>query len=175
MAGYTFADPGQFFDFYLIKTDENGNLLWDRTYGGVWQEMAYDIKETEDGYVVAGYTQSYGNGGFEMYLVKTDKNGLVSINDDNGSNLISEFTLFQNFPNPFNPSTTINFIIPNKAYTTLRIYDVLGRKVQTLFEAELSSGSHHIVFNASFISSGIYFYQLNTGDFSQTKKMILLR
>lgn len=182
MAGYTFADVNQYFDFYLVKTDLNGNLQWTRTYGGVWQEVAYEIKETEDGYAIVGYTQSYGEGGFDMYFVKTDKNGLLTGTVDNENNLCTGFQLYQNFPDPFNPSTTIRFQLPEYMHASLKIYDILGREVETLIKGELGPGPHNIVFNPSTYSSGVYFYQLKavsggrqTRDLIQTKKMILLK
>lgn len=175
MAGYTFADVNQYFDFYLVKTDVNGNLQWTRVYGGVWQEMAYGIKETEDGYAIVGYTQSYGSGGFDMYFVKTDKNGLITGTVDYKTNSGTNFQLYQNFPDPFNPSTTIRFELPVNTQASLKIYDVLGIEIETLIEGELSAGPHDIVFNPSLYSSGVYFYQLKAGDLIQTKKMILLR
>ncbi len=182
MAGYTHENPDQFFDFYIVKTDENGNLQWTRTYGGPWQEMAYEIKETEDGFAIIGYTQSYGAGGFDMYFVKTDKNGLITgaVNDKRNSKI--NFQLYQNFPDPFNPSTTIRFELSQIMYASLKIYDVLGRQIETLIEGELNAGLHDFVFNPISYCSGVYFYQLKavpvggkTGNLIQTKKMILLR
>lgn len=175
MAGYTSANSEQFFDFYLVKTDENGNLLWTRTYGGVWQEMAYEIKETEDGFAVVGYTQSYGSGGFDMYFVKTDKDGLLTDAAGNGNRIITNYNLYQNFPDPFNPSTTIRFEIPGYTYVTLKIYDLLGREVEILIDGNLNAGSHDVLFNPSSISTGVYFYQLSAGDFIAAKKMILMK
>jgi len=85
------------------------------------------------------------------------------------------FYLSQNHPNPFNPSTTIKWQQPETNIVTLKIYDVLGRELTTLINEELTAGNHETVFNASRLSSGVYFYQLQAGDFVQTKKMVLLR
>lgn len=85
------------------------------------------------------------------------------------------YALEQNFPNPFNPSTTINFSIPKKDFVSLRIYNLVGEEVKMLLNEEKEAGSYQIQFDALSFSSGIYFYKLNTGSFSETKKMILLR
>lgn len=86
-----------------------------------------------------------------------------------------QFALFQNYPNPFNPETTISFTLPFSSLVTLKIYDVLGREVSTVFSGQLSSGKQSLHWNASGLSSGIYFYRLEAGGKSQTKKLVLLR
>jgi photosystem II stability/assembly factor-like uncharacterized protein len=86
---------------------------------------------------------------------------------------VTEFALMQNYPNPFNPSTRISFIIPQSGYTTLKVFDVLGNEVAAIIEADLSEGSYELLFDASGLSSGIYFYSLTSGEFSKTLKMIL--
>jgi len=85
------------------------------------------------------------------------------------------YYLSQNFPNPFNPSTTINFIIPAQGRVILNVYDVLGREAVTLINEDMSAGSHSIKFNAGLLSAGVYFYQLKSGNFISTKKLILLK
>ena len=85
------------------------------------------------------------------------------------------FLLEQNYPNPFNPSTKINFNIAETGFTSLKVYDVLGREVTTLVSQELQGGSYQFDFNAKELTSGIYFYKLQTGSFVETKKMSLLQ
>ena len=91
-----------------------------------------------------------------------------------------EFDLFQNFPNPFNPSTKIRFTIPNVVSgfglrTTLVVFDILGNEIITLINEELPAGEYDFTFDASEFSSGIYFYMLKAGSFIITKKMVLIR
>jgi photosystem II stability/assembly factor-like uncharacterized protein len=90
-------------------------------------------------------------------------------------NLPFAFELSQNYPNPFNPVTNINFQLSASGHVTLEVFDILGKKVRTLINEERTKGDHKIEFNASEFSSGIYFYTLNSGDFSSTRKMVLLK
>ncbi len=85
------------------------------------------------------------------------------------------YSLAQNYPNPFNPSTNISFTMPERGKVLLKIYDMLGRKVKTLINRVMSSGNHEINFNARNLPSGVYFYSLKVNDYTETKKMILLR
>lgn len=87
----------------------------------------------------------------------------------------SEYQLSQNYPNPFNPSTAINFSIPNSEFVTLKIFNILGSEIATLVNENLSAGSYRINFDAQNLASGVYFYELNTGDFTEIKKMNLLK
>ncbi len=86
-----------------------------------------------------------------------------------------EYSLNQNFPNPFNPSTVIRFSIPETSNVTLKIYDVLGNEVSTLVNDNFNAGQYDISFNASRLASGVYFYTINAGSFTQTRKMMLLK
>jgi hypothetical protein len=85
------------------------------------------------------------------------------------------FNLSQNYPNPFNPSTTIAFALPSRAFVKLKIYDLLGRELATLVSEELPAGNYTRQWNASNMSSGVYFYRLEAGSSLQTKKLILLK
>ena len=91
----------------------------------------------------------------------------------------TEFSLAQNYPNPFNPSTKIRYSIPDVgsglAQTVLKVYDILGNEVATLVNEEKPAGVYEVTFDASELSSGIYFYKISAGSFNETKKMILLR
>jgi hypothetical protein len=87
----------------------------------------------------------------------------------------SEFTLSQNFPNPFNPTTSIKYQIPELSFVKLKVYDVLGNKVVALVNEEKPAGSYEVEFDASKLVSGIYFYKLQAGNFVEIKKMVLLR
>jgi photosystem II stability/assembly factor-like uncharacterized protein len=85
------------------------------------------------------------------------------------------FALHQNYPNPFNPSTKISWQSPVSSWQTIKVYDVLGREVATLFDEYRNAGYHEVDFNSAGLASGIYYYHLKSGDFIETKKMILVR
>jgi hypothetical protein len=106
---------------------------------------------------------------FALGVIKntTDINGPIE--------LPTEFKLEQNFPNPFNPSTQISFALPNYGYTKLTIYNSLGVEVKTLISEMKSAGNHSVSFNADGLSSGMYFYELSSGEFKSTKKMMLVK
>ena len=87
----------------------------------------------------------------------------------------TEFALRQNYPNPFNPSTKISWQSPVSGYQTLKVYDVLGNEVATLVDEYKPAGSYEIDFNASNLTSGVYFYKLQVGEFVSTKKMTLIK
>ena len=85
------------------------------------------------------------------------------------------YSLSQNYPNPFNPSTNVEFELAASSYVSLKVFDVLGREVVTLVEGDRSAGSHTVTLNASDLSSGIYFYRLEAADFTETKRLVLLK
>ena len=97
----------------------------------------------------------------------------VQILADN--NLPTQFVLYQNYPNPFNPSTTISYNLPTSNFIILKIYDVLGNEIITLVNEQQQAGLHKIQFYANNLSSGMYFYTLNSGSQTLTKKMILIK
>jgi hypothetical protein len=121
---------------------------------------------------VLGYTHAY-------YKLCPRKNADVvgyttEIKRENDLRAAS-FSLNQNYPNPFNPSTTISYSIPKTGMVTLKVYDVLGREVQTLVNQMQTNGNYKVSFNASSLPSGIYFYNLTSNSFTQVKKMILIK
>jgi hypothetical protein len=87
----------------------------------------------------------------------------------------NDFNLSQNYPNPFNPTTTISFSLPSKSYVSLKVFDALGREVSVLVSEEMTAGPYSKQWNANSLPSGVYFYRLQAGSFSETKKLILLR
>lgn len=118
-----------------------------------------------------------GTYGRSMY--KIDLN-LVPTNIESSEPILSEFQLEQNYPNPFNPTTKIKYTIPSNvkqemSHITLKVYDALGIEIATLVNEEKAGGSYEVDFYAAGLSSGVYFYKLMTENFSETKKMLLLR
>jgi hypothetical protein len=83
--------------------------------------------------------------------------------------------LEQNYPNPFNPTTQIKYGLPKSGHVTLKLYDLAGREVITLVDQFQAAGEFTVTFNAAGLSTGIYFYRLNVGDYSEVKRMTLLK
>jgi hypothetical protein len=114
-----------------------------------------------------------GAGVKEILLTGIGKDNAVNVEDESIAPLI--FSLAQNYPNPFNPSTIISYQLPFNNNVSLIVYDVLGNEVATLVNEFRTAGNHEVNFNASSISSGIYFYQLRSGNYLETKKMTFLK
>jgi hypothetical protein len=115
-----------------------------------------------------------GSIGFKNILgLAFEETGVTSVEDE--KQLPTEFVLKQNYPNPFNPSTSIQYTVGCLQFVNLTIYDVLGREVSVLVSEEKPAGRYEIGFNAVGLSSGVYFYKLQSGNFIETKKMILIR
>ena len=93
----------------------------------------------------------------------------------NTNNIADGYRLSQNYPNPFNPSTSISFDIRDKGMVTLKVFDILGNEVATLVNEELNTGGYSISFDAAEYSSGVYFYELQSGSFRDVKKMLLVK
>lgn len=91
------------------------------------------------------------------------------------SEVPDNFLLEQNYTNPFNPNTSILFSLPQKSYTILEIFNFLGEKVSAIISGYLDAGEYRFNWNAEEFSSGVYFYKLSSGEFIETKKMILLK
>jgi photosystem II stability/assembly factor-like uncharacterized protein len=152
----------------------NGMIIYSRTGGEYWSQQtrltnndltsAYFVNEKKGWAVGRGSTILY-----------TEIGGTTGIKQNSSKELPKEYFLFQNYPNPFNPSTNIEFQIPRNGNVSLELFDILGRKVMTLVDEEKVAGRYNVSFNASNLSSGVYFYTLRTNNFIQTKKMILIR
>ncbi len=116
-------------------------------------------------------------GKYYYRLKQIDFDGNYTYSNEVEVNIIpvNEFALMQNYPNPFNPGTKIAFSIPNSSFVSLKVYDVLGNEIRTLINNDLREGSYEVEFTATELPSGVYFYNLTAGGFSQTLKMNLLK
>ncbi len=123
------------------------------------------------------YTDGTPPNGLVMYRLKQiDNNGGFKYSNIITINLTpSRFELFQNYPNPFNPTTTIQYAIPKAEHVTLKVYDELGKEVSTLVNENKEAGQYRVNFNGSNFASGIYYYRITAGDFTEVKKLMLLR
>ena len=163
-------------DMYLIKINSAGDILWTMIYGGPDSDVPQCIDLTNDGgYIITGCIY-YWEYPANAWLVKTGPDTAVS-----GAPVIEwvshpkNFILHPAYPNPFNPTTNITFHIPYATHTTLNIYNLSGQRITTLIDNRLNPGTHHVTFDGSTLSSGIYFYQLNSGSITKTQKMVLIK
>lgn len=176
-------NPGpQVSDVFLLKTNINGDSLWTKAFGGASDDVGRSVRQTFDGgFVIGGYTNSYGTGLYDMYLIKGDAQGVVTaVGGHEAQSLPEGFQLLQNYPNPFNPITTIRFGLALRGHVELNIYNILGQKVRTMLNDEMERGEHVVQWDskndaARSVASGVYFYRLTIGEFVQTRKMLLLK
>jgi len=152
----------------------SGGMILNTTDGGTtWKEMivptarrlkAISFFNNERGFAV-------GDSGTVLF---TSNGGITDVTDKH-LQLPERFELFQNYPNPFNPTTTIRFRISTSGFTSLKVFDVLGREVATLVNKELSAGEHSVQWNATEMPSGIYLYRLESGTNVSTRKLVLVK
>jgi hypothetical protein len=145
------------------------NLYNDSSYQKLGSELA-DFSVTLPAYGSAVYTIATS----EETVVLPPIPPIVSV-DNELTSQPEDYSLYQNYPNPFNPSTTIRFSIINPDLVKIKIYDVLGREVKSLVNEFKQTGTYEVQFNAVDLASGIYLYRIESGNFVQTKKMILLK
>lgn len=123
------------------------------------------------------FNDEVSNGNYVYRLKQLDFDGTFEYSNEIevDVNIPAVYALEQNYPNPFNPSTTINFSLANEGFVKLAVYNTLGQEVMTLVNEVKESGAHSVTFDASLLTSGAYFYKLETAQFSQTKKMLLTK
>jgi hypothetical protein len=154
---------------------QNGKVPWFTTSGGNGvSNFQNTMVESTVGQVFVG-TMRAGSTIIEAgFLLDTlFRQTILSIAED--KRVPRENVLHQNYPNPFNPTTNIQFSIVNRQLTIVKVYDVLGREVSTIVNEVKESGTYTVQFDASGLSSGVYFYHIQAGDFAATKKLLLLR
>ena len=177
-------------DIFAVNYSTDGNLVNVLHTGGIGEERIYDIylDDNNSAYIVGLFygslviddsTITASTILSDLYISKINFNNISDINSDFSNVLLSDYTLYQNFPNPFNPTTKISWRSAVGNWHTLKVYDVLGNQIATLFDEYKPAGFHEVEFNPALISknlaTGIYFYQLSAGKFVETKKMLYLK
>jgi hypothetical protein len=159
------------------------------SYGfGEWIQLGPNWTHYERQFTAAGFSGTTSDTRLRFYFVYAcgagddyyfDNVSLAQVLAKAGEQEIAEqpttFLLEQNFPNPFNPTTTIRFQVPNDGHVSLKVFDMLGREVATLVNEVRDAGLYEAVFDATNLSSGMYFYKLESGSFVQAKKMIIMK
>jgi photosystem II stability/assembly factor-like uncharacterized protein len=159
-------------DSIAYVVGENGKIYKTEDTGLTWTAETSQVVETLQ-------KVAYGNYilwavGQNATILKLDLTEAMSIETAEWQ-VVGTYHLAQNYPNPFNPATTINFILKKAGPVELEIYNIQGQKVATLVDAEMKAGAHSVTWNGSNLASGVYFYKLNSGDFTDVKKMMLLK
>ena len=143
------------------------------TNGTTWSDISSGMNHN---YVPSLFTSaSYLFASTSYGLWKRPLLEITSVESGAIGNVPTTYSLSQNFPNPFNPSTVISYQLPRVSIVTLKVFDVLGQEVKTLKDGREDAGVHSVTFDARNLSSGVYFYRLHAGDFIETKKLLLLK
>jgi len=169
---------------FIAKYNANGHIVWVKQINEV-DNLAKSLTLMSDGDLALtgvfenaatfGSTTLNGEGQYDVFITKLDTMTVTGISDHSEPTPRIPF-LAQNFPNPFNPTTTINYQLPINTYIELTVYNLLGQKVSILVSEKQNAGYYHLEWNASGFASGIYYYRLSTSEgFIQTKKCIVLR
>jgi photosystem II stability/assembly factor-like uncharacterized protein len=154
-------------DNFLYYTNSGGNT-WLKEYG--IKDIVNHIGPTLS-LIDKTEVWAVGSNGRVFRLSSDGVSGKEIINNKDSDNI----TLYQNFPNPFNPVTKIKFTIPHSEKVVLKIYDILGREILVLINDYLDTGIHEVIFDGNNLSSGVYFYKLITNNYSESKKLLLLK
>jgi flagellar assembly factor FliW len=149
-----------------IESSEWNTLLFVKGFGTTTEQHSYSFID-----------ENISAGKYFYRLKQIDFNGMYEYSSEIEVvvNAPDNFSLNQNYPNPFNPSTSIEFQLPKESFVTLKIYNILGVEIATLVNEQKPAGVHKINFDASGLTSGLYIYKISTGNFEQTRKMLLLK
>lgn len=159
-----------------VELQEGNHLyhnLWDATLSAIPGNIQVKVNDTFDALVGIPF-YSFSN----YKLVPRKAADFINYHPtaiETEEIIVNEYKLQQNYPNPFNPTTTITYSIPQSGFVTVKVYNVLGKEVKTLVNNEVGAGVNTVIFNASDLSSGVYFYTIKVNDFVSTKKMMLIK
>ncbi|MHB9010653.1 MAG: T9SS type A sorting domain-containing protein [Ignavibacteriaceae bacterium] len=162
---------------YIEATDGSQSLLYKRTAGSTQWTLLGDMNGTNGS--TNAYQTKISSTGDIYYLSNTTlfriNSSLTAVKERNTGNVPDGFSLSQNYPNPFNPTTSINYSIPKASFVSIKVYDVLGNEVALLVNEEKPAGNYGVTFDAGKLSSGVYFYKMQAGNFVETKKLIVMK
>jgi photosystem II stability/assembly factor-like uncharacterized protein len=158
----------------LFAGTYNGGVFLTTNNGISWRTVNDGMQDT------SGYVFAFASNGTYLFAAtghvwRRPLSEMVTGIEKEVNHVPSQYVLQQNYPNPFNPATTIFFSLPSKSSVSLKVFDIIGREVATLVSEEMSAGNHTRQWNAVNMPSGIYFYRLQAGSFTDSKKLVLLR
>ncbi|MCE1188166.1 MAG: T9SS type A sorting domain-containing protein [Ignavibacteria bacterium] len=158
--------------FAGVYIGNSAKIYYSSTNGTTWKDFSDGLPLVNRILSIKQFAQKiYAAAGNGLYFCDiTDVSGIEKGPE---SSSLRTFSIEQNYPNPFNPSTVIRFVMPQSGYATLRVYDLLGREIRSLFNGFATAGRHEVRFNAEGLASGIYLYRLSTGQGVESRKMLL--
>ncbi len=177
IAGWTGSFGTGYVDVYLIRTDADGDTLWTKTYGGTGYNWGKSVQECADGgFIIAGWTESFGVDSADVYLIRVSETG---VEEETGNRHKAIGISLEVYPNPCFGKAVIRYTCPfsvsgHEPRTRITIYDVAGKLIHTLVDKEMEPGYYDIDWHPQELKAGIYFAKLSAGNYSLTKKLILL-
>jgi len=175
-AANVYVTGGSEYDYATIKYNSSGQEQWVQRYNGPVNQVdvAYSMVLDATGNVyVTGFSDGFSGGTFSSRDFATIKYSQQVGILQTATKIPDKYTLSQNYPNPFNPNTKIIFDIHKQGYVSLKIFDILGKEISILVNENLVPGSYEASFNGQGLTSGVYFYTLETAEFKDTKKMLM--
>lgn len=176
-AQYPSIDPTQGLIWYTVLMGQR--QIWGHRgdYNGVRTGMWLDEQGRTGVIMLANFSPEITTAVpmFEALFAMADTITVGIHGDIAGTSLPSKHRLEQNYPNPFNPSTTIRYSLPHTSFVTLTVYNTLGQRVAQLVNEQQQAGNHDVVFRGDGLASGVYFYRLDAGGYTNLKKLILLK
>ena len=170
---FIFGITGSGQEWWLCSGTNTPSKIWYSSNNGASWSIQYSKYYTQYSHISKART---GSNIWAVGTINTiSKYGLTNNLKNNSSQIPEGFSIHQNYPNPFNPTTNIKFDIQKTSLTKLIIYDALGREIATLVNEVLKAGSYEVSWDGSNYTSGVYFYRIQTGDFIETKKMLLMK
>ncbi|HVN48322.1 MAG TPA: T9SS type A sorting domain-containing protein, partial [Bacteroidota bacterium] len=158
----------------IYSAVSNGGIFLSTDHGANWASVNTGLTNTNISSLAVSETDlfagTYGSGTWRRSISE-----MVTAVKGTENQPPTTFSLLQNYPNPFNPTTTIRYSAGTYGRTSIKVYDILGREVATLVNETKAAGTYHVIFDASKLPSGVYFYQLQTGGYSETKKLLLVK
>ncbi|HCY77064.1 MAG TPA: hypothetical protein DHV28_14170 [Ignavibacteriales bacterium] len=154
---------------YFYCLDSDGTILWTLDIGDLEYDSCPAIGSDGTLYIGSHISSTFPYHTQNLIAVKDKPNSISEYT------VVNEYNLFQNFPNPFNPSTVINYAVKEAGLVRLKVYDILGAEVAELVNETKEAGNHTIEFNASQLPSGVYIYTLQVNGFTGSKKMLLMK
>ncbi len=170
---------GNSWDLWLVRANSLGDTVWTTTVGDIGDDAGTGLLELAEGeYAVVGITSSWGAGDLDGWLVRFGDP--TAITTPVMAGVPETFALYANYPNPFNPSTTMRFDLPQAMDVRIAVYDLLGREVIRLVDGRIEQGYHQVVWNGmtangSELPTGVYIARLVTPEYSKSIKMVLLK